>query len=83
MLQRKDELIAKLDQLIELEGWKESLSDISIPVVVHGFDKISDGFPPAVQEGLNSVLAGWLDGQYDQVQTKDGDPGQGPKDPRP
>lgn len=85
MITRKDELIAKLDQLIELEGWKESASDLAIPVVVSGLDKLTDKLPQSIQDAINAVLGGIIDGEFDGgVSTKDGGetpPTEPPKPP--
>lgn len=82
MITRKEELIAKLDQLIELEGWKESASDLAIPVVVSGLDKLSDKLPQSVQDAINALLGGIIDGEFDGgISAKDG--GETPPDPDP
>lgn len=82
MITRKEELIAKLDELVKLEGWKETASDLGISLAVNQLDRLGDRFPESLQKAFDALANGIIDGEYDQVQTKDGDPGQGPKDPR-
>lgn len=85
MLTRKEELIAKLDELIKLEGWKETASDIGISLAVNQLDRLGDKLPESLRKAFDALANGIIDGEYDGVQTKDGGetpPQEPPKPPK-
>lgn len=78
MLTRKEELIAKLDELIKLEGWKETASDIGISLAVNQLDRLGDKFPESLQKAFDALANGIIDGEYDKDSETLADGGETP-----
>lgn len=85
MINRKKELIDKLDAMDERSGVGEVVSDLVIQTVIDGLDAImekrKDKIPVSFVKAFNALIDGLLDGEFerDDIQTKDG---QNPDKPR-